>query len=406
MKRYFFITIFIWLFIICLSLAWNIFDLQREHRRIAFQTARSFFKQVVITREWNALHGGVYVPITENTKPNKYLETTNKNINVNSNLRLTKVNPAFMTRQISNVASKSDGARFHITSLNPIRPKNSLDSLEEEALRLFSKGHEEYGKYIEDVSEYSFFYMAPLKTKKSCLSCHAKQGYKEGDIRGGISLRLPFVTKVSIFPIILSHSVIGAFGLTCIIVFGSRLNRAYQAIQRQAVLDSLTGIPNRLSFSERIFKEFRRCQRENTPLSVLMCDIDYFKEYNDFYGHQNGDECLKKVSQTIKNALKRPDDFCARYGGEEFVIILPNTGKDGALHLAESICQQIQHLNIEHQMSKPFGIVTISIGLATIDNYSKISHEELVSCSDKALYKAKESGRNRIEYFEKCQDLE
>ena len=242
--------------------------------------------------------------------------------------------------------------------------------------------------------------MAPLMTTKACLKCHEKQGYKEGDIRGGISVTLPFRGGVPFLPLFWGHFLIGAIGFIGIVFAENKLNKAYEKIKQQAVFDALTGIPNRRSFSETMVREFRRNKREQRPLSVIMCDIDNFKAYNDTYGHGEGDECLKKVAGGLEKALKRPGDFCGRYGGEEFIVILPNTDIDGALKIAEKICSDIENLKIAHEKSLPLQLVTLSLGLATMqENDAFMSHETLIKNADAALYEAKEKGRNQVRSF-------
>ena len=399
MKKIIFIVSVVWIALVGTSFLWAYSTAKKDHESIAFQTARSFFDQIILTREWNALHGGVYVPVTKSTQPNPYLDVPLREIKVNQELMLTKVNPAFMTRQIAEIASKYKGTHFHITSLRPIRPENRPTAREKKALQLFEKGKREIGEYIGKGSESSFFYMAPLKVKKVCLQCHAKQGYKEGDIRGGISVTLPFPAEVPLMALIIGHLGIGLAGIFGIIIFGKRLNRAYETIRQQSVTDDLTDIPNRRSFSEIISREFNRCRRDKAPFSVIMCDIDKFKDYNDNYGHAVGDECLKKVAQRIAKTLNRPGDFCARYGGEEFVVILPDTTHKGALHVAEKIRMNVQELRIDHKKSTNLGIVTISLGVAVADENTLISQEELIRRSDTALYTAKAKGRNCVEVF-------
>jgi len=399
MKQYILILSLIWLAVVGISFSWSYSEARQEQRRVSFKTARSFFEQVLITREWNARHGGVYVPVTEATQPNPHLEVDRRDIRIDGQLRLTTVNPAYMTRQIAEIAEARKGIEFHITSLNPIRPENRPSELEARALRRFERGQDEYGQYIQRGAGGSFFYMAPLKTESSCLKCHAEQGYEKGDIRGGISVRLPFVPEIPTATLVFGHGGVAVFGLFGLVVFGRKLDRAYEKIKRQAVFDALTGIPNRLSFSQRVVTEFNRCRRDKVPLSILMCDVDNFKEYNDIYGHQKGDECLKQVSKTILQNLKRPGDFCARYGGEEFVVMLPNTGRSGALAVAEKIRQGVQSLGVEHEQSSHGGLVTLSLGLVSAEDYTDVSYEELIIRADTALYRAKEGGRNRVETF-------
>ena len=380
-----------------ISFLWNYSSAKKGQETIVFQTARSFFDQIVITRRWNAGHGGVYVLIDDDTHPNPYLEDPLRDIEVNRNLKLTKVNPAFMTRQIAEIAAQQKGIYFHITSLKPIRPENKPTAREEKALKSFETGRKEIGEIITGESGKYFFYMAPLITEKGCLKCHAKQGYKEGDIRGGISVTLPFLPILPLMSLIIGHLTIGLSGICGIVFFGVKLDKAYEKIKQQAVIDALTDIPNRRSFSEQILREFRDSRRNKLPLSVIMCDIDNFKSYNDTYGHNKGDECLKQVAQIIKSTLQRPRDFCARYGGEEFVIILPDTPGEGAVSVAEEIRGNIQNTKIPHPKSLPLGIVSLSLGVSTMSSDVFTSPEELVKQADKALYMAKQKGRNRIE---------
>jgi diguanylate cyclase (GGDEF)-like protein len=239
-----------------------------------------------------------------------------------------------------------------------------------------------------------------LKTERACLKCHAKQGYKEGDIRGGISVTLPFIAEIPIQALGLGHLVIGLVGVLGIILAGFKLDRAYESLRNQAVIDSLTGIPNRRSFSERILAEYRRSRREKYPLSLIMGDIDNFKSFNDTYGHKNGDECLKQVASEIQRVLKRPSDFCARYGGEEFIVILPQTEQRGAREVAEEIRTRIQSLMIPHKNSLPLAAVTMSLGVATMEVRSPVYYEDLINAADQALYLAKHEGRNRVSVWE------
>jgi diguanylate cyclase (GGDEF)-like protein len=241
--------------------------------------------------------------------------------------------------------------------------------------------------------------MAPLITEKSCLKCHAKHGYKEGDIRGGISVTLPFIKNIPAKVLMTGHIGIGLVGFLGILIAGMKLDNAYATIKKQAAFDALTGIPNRRSFSERLLGEFQRSKREKYQLSLIMCDIDNFKSYNDTYGHKKGDECLKTVAQVIDNTITRPGDFCARYGGEEFVVILPNTPQKGAFNIAEEIRTNIRNMGIEHLKSLPLKVVSMSLGIATSEVKAPISHDELVSRADKALYHAKGEGRNCVKAF-------
>lgn len=158
---------------------------------LARERGNVLFRLVELTRDWNAQHGGVYVPVTETTQPNPYLQHPRRDIETTDGVRLTMINPAFMTRQIAEIAEQADGVKFHITSLKPIRPANAPDAWETGALRSFEEGRREILSLITDRPAPVHRYMAPLMVKRSCLACHAQQGYREGDIRGGISVTMP-----------------------------------------------------------------------------------------------------------------------------------------------------------------------------------------------------------------------
>ena len=176
----------------------------------------------------------------------------------------------------------------------------------------------------------------------------------------------------------------------------AELEKANKKLSRLANLDGLTHIPNRRRFDEYLSLEWQRHQRQQQTISLLLIDIDYFKPYNDFYGHQQGDECLIQVAQTIASTLQRPTDLAARYGGEEFVIILPHTSPQGALTVAELVQSAIASLQIPHQKSSVSEYITLSIGIATITPSSEYTPEDLIKTADNCLYQAKENGRNKI----------
>lgn len=370
-----------------------------EQEHLALSTAESFFQQIVITRKWNADLGGLYAQVTDSTQPNPYLQTANRDLKFDSNLTLTQINPSFMTRLISEVSQKSQGVQYHMTSLNPIRPDNRATEMEARYLRSFEENAIGKGEFVDDQTATSYFYMAPLVTEKQCLRCHAKQGYKEGDIRGGISITLPHKVEIPLMVMMLTHLGIGLMGLLGLTFLGKKLSFSYNAIKIQATIDSLTGIPNRRSFSESITHAFNRSKRESEPLSIIICDIDKFKKYNDTYGHSAGDQCLKDVAQKLQASLNRPYDFCARYGGEEFIVILIDTDLSGAMMVAERIRSAIEEMQITHAGSPPGHIVTMSFGVVTSEGLALTSYEKLIQQADEALYSAKESGRNQVQSY-------
>ena len=184
------------------------------------------------------------------------------------------------------------------------------------------------------------------------------------------------------------------------------LQKANDELQRLAALDALTQIANRRRFDDRLAQEWRRAQRENKPLVVIICDIDHFKQYNDTYGHLKGDDALYAVAQAINAALKRPMDLVARIGGEEFAMILPNTNIEGARRVANEVKNAVEELQIRHRTSKVSDYITLSFGVAATIPAEERSSKILIDAADRALYRAKAQGRDRIVYAAKEEETQ
>ena len=367
--------------------------------------AKSHFQSIVHTREWNARYGGVYVKKNRGMVSNPYLE--NPDITAADGSVYTKKNPALMTREISELASKSDLYYFHITSLKPLNPENKADDFEKKALEDFANGQTEiYGKYEKNGHSY-YRYMAPLYTEKSCLSCHEKQGYREGDIRGGISVAfnideiersLVYNRYIIILLYILTTIALLSIIYFFIIKFNNKLASTINRMKILAITDPLTHIYNRRYFSDQIDEELQRSKRYNHALSCLLLDLDFFKKVNDTYGHHAGDTVLHTTAQLLREHT-RTHDIIARYGGEEFIVLLPETGADQATQLAEHLRMIIEN----HKFALDDFItikITTSIGVAGFDAgkiHLVTNADMLVNLADKALYQAKENGRNRTE---------
>ncbi len=167
-------------------------------------------------------------------------------------------------------------------------------------------------------------------------------------------------------------------------------------LKKLANLDGLTQVANRRRFDDYFLQEWRRSMREEQWLSLILCDVDYFKFYNDHYGHLAGDDCLQRVAQTMNDQVQRPADLVARYGGEEFVLLLPNTPSKGAQQVALNLQSRIQSLRLPHAQSKVKPYVTMSLGVASVIPRANLSPEDLISAADQALYQAKHQGRDRV----------
>jgi len=174
------------------------------------------------------------------------------------------------------------------------------------------------------------------------------------------------------------------------------LESANKKLEYLAMYDQLTGLANRRNFDETLEKQFLLAKRNKKPISVIICDIDFFKIYNDTYGHQKGDDCLAIIASIIGEVPDRPTDKACRYGGEEFTVILPDTNLEGGLLIAERLRKAIFDKNVKHEGSKVAPCVTLSLGLATYTGQFK-NEDDILKAADDALYRAKENGRNRVE---------
>ena len=177
----------------------------------------------------------------------------------------------------------------------------------------------------------------------------------------------------------------------------AQLEESNRELQRLSSLDGLTGIANRRQFDKTLEQEWQRALRNCAELSLIMIDIDYFKLFNDTYGHQAGDDCLKNVALALARIVHRPSDIVARYGGEEFAVILPETDTEGTQRVAEKMREAVFRLNVRHDASKVADKITLSIGVASMNPSGGDNPDCLLAAADDALYRAKHAGRNRVE---------
>jgi len=364
---------------------------------------RRDFANIVLMRQWNASFGGVYVEKGPGVTSNPYL--VNPDITDTEGKTYTKKNPALMTRELSELLKKDLGYAFHITSLRPLNPGNAADAREVEALRAFERGDKER-HWIERRDGQSFFrYMAPLVVDGTCLQCHAEQGYRVGDIRGGISVSL----RVEELQAKLRTNLLVIIGLataTTGLLVGSlwvlfwrmmtRLRATREQLVALATTDALTGLLNRRAILARAEEELERHRRRNEPLGCILLDVDLFKQVNDRFGHSAGDEVLRQIAFHLKEIL-RPYDALGRYGGEEFLVILPGTDMVTLRAAAERLRVRLEErvrigpMTLQEPVTASFGI---TVGQESDDL------ESLLHRADQAMYRAKGMGRNRVEAAE------
>lgn len=534
---------------------------QRHLLEYARLEARANFNKDMALRAWAAKRGGVYVPVTPDTPPNPYLaHLPDRDVLTTSGRRLTLLNPAYMLRQVMNDFAGQYGIRGRITSLRPLNPVNTPDEWERRVLGQFEQGVSEVSEFAEIDGQPHLRYMRVFHTQEDCLKCHRHQGYKQGDVRGGIGVSVPLQPYLEIKQhtertLLASYSLLwllGGAGLLGMnrfvrrqilrqrdaeaalrqekerlelviegtglgfwdwnpqsghVVFDERwaamlgfglheispsveswkekvhpddlpgcireieahiagrteryshihrlrhkngswryildrgriverdaagrplrftgthtdvtrlketenalrektltlkaqaaeLERLNSILAHQAMYDGLTQIHNRRAFDQRFHDEWLRWRQSGAVFSVLIADIDFFKNYNDTYGHLAGDACLRTVALTVQQNAARVRDFTARYGGEEFVLLLPGAELAQALRTAEKIRQAVERLGLPHSSSACSCVVTLSVGAAAASQLlENAESEELLALADQALYTAKKGGRNRV----------
>jgi len=382
---------------------------------VIVERGQALFQQIVLTRRWAAEYGGVYVRKNPGVESNPWL--VHPDLQAADGSMLTLRNPALITREISEIASRQAGYRFRITSLKPINPGNAADDFERRSLQSFETGRTEAWETIDGPEGKEFRYMGALRTEASCLTCHAVQGYKEGDVRGGISVSFEVGSVErelarNVMFIIIAALLVTALTLTMVFMFVMRLrhelDRVRDELARAASTDALTGLFNRGFVMERLGQEVEKAIRTGTELACAILDADDFKSVNDTDGHPTGDLALKTIAESLQ-ANARTYDIVARYGGEEFIIVFPGVGVSAALVACERIRESIAQ-NTAAVMPRKRA-VTVSIGLADLTSILAIPAmaaqtqnrksgrslelvELLLRNSDSALYKAKSAGKN------------
>lgn len=408
--RLFLIYSLLWLTLIGVTYFEQISEVNKFGETIALQQADMFFQHVVSVWKWNARHGGVYLPITEDVQPNPYLQLADKNLVTTDGKQLTLVDPAQMTRELAKIEERESGLAYHFASLKALNPENKADKWEASALIAFAKGQPSIMELTQIAGQEVYRYMAPMRVEESCLKCHDPQQNRVGQIIGGISIGIPRSSIESfigarIKSLKVTHGVIAIVGLVALLfsyLAQSKLNRRLVKTKNHlqlAYLDSLTLLPNRRYYDAFVKREWKRAGRHGYPLSMIMIDIDYFKAYNDSLGHLQGDQCLRQVARTLRKYFRRPSDLIARYGGEEFCVVAACDEVQIA-QLADILRMAVETMHLPHPNSKISKYVTISLGVATLIPDSSCEYEQLLHNADQALYSAKQFGRNRVVKYE------
>lgn len=368
------------------------------------ERGRSHQENILYVRRWAAGHGGVYVIKKPGVEPNPFLP--NSDLQTTDGRTLLLRNPALINREISEYTKNSQDFSYRIPGIEPLNPNSTPDEWEINAFQQFSKGDNEVFSHETIDSNAYYRYMTPLYAEASCIGCHAQQGYKVGNLVGGISMRFDitglkntinqtYKEQVWTF-IFLSVVILSAF-FAVIRYFQNRILRAENHIIELANMDGLTRLCCRRTLVEKIEQELERCKRYEHEMGFIMLDLDHFKKVNDQYGHQAGDDVLVAIADLLKENT-RITDCCARYGGEELAIVMPEASLDQAVQLAYKLCELIRKLEIT--IGRKAISVTASFGVSVID-HSKIKQgtaniNALIKDADEALYRAKENGRDQV----------
>jgi diguanylate cyclase (GGDEF)-like protein len=365
--------------------------------------ATSYAQLIVLTRHWNAQYGGVYVEKKPGVESNPYLKELgmNPDVRTTDGRVLTLRNPAIMTREISELARKGNNVGFHMISLKNLNPQNQPDDFERKVLERFERGEREHWQIDRSSGKPVFRYVLPLIVEEACLSCHRQQGYKRGDIRGGVSIMIPAEGLVAQMRTNRNHIIIDSIvtiGILLAILYSlawklvGRLDETQKRLKHIAVTDELTGLKNRRYIMEQLDKEYQRAVRTGGTVSLILFDIDHFKRVNDNFGHAFGDTVLKTVAREMLGGL-RSYDLLGRIGGEEFLIASPGSTLDDAAGLAERIRRKIAGRKIS---DSPWEItVTVSAGVTSLSEQDATA-DAILQRADEALYLAKQQGRDRV----------
>lgn len=368
--------------------------------------ATSYLHLIIATRAWNASHGGVWaVPAPGQPTENPYLRKLGIDATTStaSGTQLELLAPEPMTAEISDFVNRTGDVTFRLTSLKPLDPSNRPTAWEAAVLRGFeSDPNQVWAIQRDPTGIHVVRVMRPLFTDAACLRCHRSQGYREGDIRGGMSVTVPLTKADS--DLARNAWTLGAiwavvmFGLGLLLYvllarMSERVDETEDKLRYIAGTDELTALPNRRAVLERLRRDLARAAREGTSVGVLSIDADRFKQVNDTFGHAAGDDVLRALAARLAGAV-REYDAVGRIGGEEFLVIAPEVDAEMLATLGERLRAAVAVVPARWEHNEI--AVTVSVGAALWTPERNEDEDAVLVRADRALYRAKEAGRNCV----------
>ncbi len=417
------VLVAIWLMLTSVSYYWNQIIISQSTQKTIQAKGLGGKRMVEILLRWTTKHQQIYVPISAHNPENPYLNTANKNLTREDGKKFTQISVGRMLEQL-NESFLDPTFSLSLISLKPINPKNKVKGWQKEVLAHQLTPTNDFKKIINN----QFHYFSSFVANDSCFSCHDKSQLEPNNTLGGLVIsydiselieqekplhRQNLMIHIVIFLLMTSISLLSLNGIRRLVrqLEYEKANRDLIIEEKTAVLkeeiqqhkevrstlqristhDPLTGIRNRRHLLESLKNELKRYQRYKSDFSLLLIDLDHFRQINDKYGNECGDIVLKAFAESVKQSLRESDTF-ARYDGEEFAIIATNTKIDSALRFAEKL---VSRVNQETVMYKGYDIaLSISIGVTTPSILAKLSSEQLLTSADDALNIAKAQGRN------------
>ncbi len=397
------LAIFVLTLLTAYSYYWNIDNIHNEKLNLALAEAKANWNKDASFRKWATRHGGMYVEPDERTPPNPALaHLPHRDVVTTDGTKLTLMNPAYMMRQMTHEFEKDYGIKGKITGKLQLNPINKPDDWQLKALNLFESGvsDEIYEQQTIDNKPY-LRYMKAMYMTEGCVKCHGILGFKDGDLRGGVSVSIPLspyfsAAKETGKSILTTHIILWLVGFIAILFITKVIRKMMLHMMHDAMHDPLTLLPNISLFKNRVQQAFDKYKRNPIHrFAVCFLDLDRFKNLNDSHGHRVGDKLLIELSHRL-NDLVRPGDTVARMGGDEFTLLLDNVaGLDSVITITERILNSFKEpFNIDDD--KIYTNASIGICMSSPE-YKDI--DDMIRDADIAMYRAKSSGKGQIDIF-------